>query len=391
MSTPIAGALRLKRSAREMRKQDRPSLFPTQPEVLGETTFQNLLRLERKRVERSGRRFVLMLLETGSLIRDSGRRHAFNTLLATLLRSTRETDLRGWYESERIFGIIFTEVSGTACGQVLQALLEKTGKALCSALSVEQINEVKLSFHIYPEPSDADGAGAEPNFVFYRDLVEDLNGTSAYYLLKRALDIVISLSALILLSPLFGVIAAAVRLTSQGQVLFRQERIGQFCKKFTFLKFRSMYLNSDPAIHRAYVEKLISGGAEDRSESANGSVPVFKIVDDPRVTLLGRFLRRTSLDELPQLLNVLRGEMTLVGPRPCVAYEFDRYEAWHRQRLLAVKPGITGLWQVRGRSSVKFDEMVRLDLEYAKTKSLLLDLKILLQTPRAVISGSGAY
>jgi lipopolysaccharide/colanic/teichoic acid biosynthesis glycosyltransferase len=158
---------------------------------------------------------------------------------------------------------------------------------------------------------------------------------------------------------------------------------------FTFLKFRSMYVNNDASIHKEYVQQLIAGEAE-RNGNENGE-GVFKITNDPRITSIGKVLRRASLDELPQFINVLRGEMSLVGPRPPVAYEVEAYDVWHRRRILEAKPGITGLWQVNGRSRVKFDDMVRLDLQYAKTWSPWLDVKILLRTPGAVISGGGAY
>lgn len=390
MATSVSRSPRLRKSSQILEKEDRAQAASSRVEILSEKTFLNLLRLERKRVERSGRRFVLMLLEAGSLLRDPAKRHAFDRVISTLLQSARETDFKGWYEEGSIFGVVFTEVGEEGGGTVLQALLAKVGKALCGALSAEQINEIRLSLHIFPESSKSGGSGGMPNFVFYRDLVQDLESDSSYRRLKRSIDVAGSLCGLILLSPLLVAICVAIWLTSQGPILFRQERIGQFCQKFTFLKFRSMYMNSDHAIHKEYVERLIAGGAK-AGQAASDDKAVFKITNDPRVTSVGRFLRKTSLDELPQLLNVLRGEMTLVGPRPCVAYEFDCYEVWHRQRLLAVKPGITGLWQVTGRSIVKFDEMVRLDLEYAKTRSLRLDMKILLRTPRAVITGTGAY
>ncbi len=390
MATSVSRSPRLTQSSRIAKNDEPTGAVSSRVEILSEKTFLNLLRLERKRVERSGRRFVLMLLEAGSVLKDPAKRNAFDRVVSALLETTRETDFKGWYEEGSIFGIVFTEVCEQGCGMVLQALLIKVGKALCGALSAEQINEIRLSFHIFPESSDSGGSGGIPNFVFYRDLVQDLDSDGAYRKLKRSIDIVGSLCGLILFSPLLVAICAAIRLTSGGPILFRQERIGQFCEKFTFFKFRSMYINSDHAIHKAYVEHLIAGSSK-AGQTANNDKAVFKITDDPRVTPVGRFLRKTSLDELPQLLNVLRGEMTLVGPRPCIAYEFDCYEIWHRQRLLAVKPGITGLWQVTGRSTVKFDEMVRLDLEYAKARSLRLDLKILLRTPRAVITGAGAY
>jgi lipopolysaccharide/colanic/teichoic acid biosynthesis glycosyltransferase len=151
-----------------------------------------------------------------------------------------------------------------------------------------------------------------------------------------------------------------------------------------------MYANNDPKIHREYVQNFIAG--QNKGANSNGYEPVvYKLTNDPRVTTVGRFLRKTSLDEFPQFWNVLRGEMSLVGPRPPVAYEFEMYDYWHRRRVFELKPGVTGLWQVNGRSRTCFDDMVRLDLRYSQTWSLWLDLKILLATPLAVVAGSGAH
>ena len=202
---------------------------------------------------------------------------------------------------------------------------------------------------------------------------------------KRLVDVVLSVLALIVLSPLFLLIALVVKISSKGPVLFRQQRVGQFGKQFTFLKFRSMRVANQSMIHEQYVRDLITGRL---ATPKNG---VFKIENDPRVTAVGRFLRKTSLDEIPQFWNVLIGDMSLVGPRPPLPYEVAVYDIWHRRRLLEAKPGITGLWQVTGRSRTCFDDMVRLDLHYTQSSSLWLDLKILLQTPRAVIAGDGAY
>jgi lipopolysaccharide/colanic/teichoic acid biosynthesis glycosyltransferase len=203
------------------------------------------------------------------------------------------------------------------------------------------------------------------------------------------MDIAGSVLALIVLSPFLLVIAGAIRLTSKGPVFFRQQRVGQYGKPFTFLKFRSMYVGNDPTVHKEYVRKLILGQAE--RNTSNGSTDgVYKLTKDNRITVLGQFLRRTSLDELPQFINVLKGEMSLVGPRPAIPYEVDAYDIWHRRRVLEAKPGITGLWQVNGRSRVKFDDMVRLDLRYARSWSPWLDLKILMSTPKAVFLGNGA-
>ncbi len=208
-------------------------------------------------------------------------------------------------------------------------------------------------------------------------------------LVKRCIDIVGSSLALILGAPLLVCIAIAVKLTSEGPILFRQTRHGQFGEPFTFLKFRSMYVSNDTKIHQEYVKKLIAG-EQDGKASGGTATQVFKITNDPRVTGIGAWLRRTSLDEVPQFINVLKGEMSLVGPRPPLTYELEHYEDWHHRRL-DVKPGLTGLWQVNGRSRTTFEEMVRMDLEYARTWSLWLDIKILLRTPLVVLMGDGAY
>jgi lipopolysaccharide/colanic/teichoic acid biosynthesis glycosyltransferase len=204
------------------------------------------------------------------------------------------------------------------------------------------------------------------------------------------MDIAGSIAALILFSPLFAFIALAIKLTSKGPILFKQERVGRYGLRFTFLKFRSMECDNDARIHREYVKRFISGEADSARVSHTEDV-VYKIQSDPRVTRVGKFLRKSSLDELPQFINVLKGDMSLVGPRPPIPYELEGYQIWHRRRLLESKPGITGLWQVNGRSRLKFDDMVRLDLQYAKTWSLWLDVEILLRTPRAVFFGAGAY
>jgi exopolysaccharide biosynthesis polyprenyl glycosylphosphotransferase len=226
--------------------------------------------------------------------------------------------------------------------------------------------------------------------ALYPELRSPDSGKRISQAIKRAIDVAGSAVLLLLLLPIFAAIAAIIKLTSKGPIFFGQERLGEFGARFKCLKFRSMYLNNDSKIHQDYIRQFIAGSADVEKPSANEPV-VYKITKDPRVTAIGRFLRRTSLDELPQLWNVLVGEMSLVGPRPPVPYEFEIYELWHRRRVFEVKPGITGLWQVSGRSSTRFDDMVRLDLRYCRTWSLWLDLKILIATPKAVIFGAGAY
>jgi len=195
--------------------------------------------------------------------------------------------------------------------------------------------------------------------------------------------------ALLVLSPVMLVIALLVKRSSAGPVLFVQERLGRDGQPFNFYKFRSMVYNSDDAIHRQFAAMFINGDEAGCSEKNSGET-VFKMKQDPRVTRIGSFLRRSSLDELPQLFNILRGDMSLVGPRPPIAYEIENYQPWHMERLKAV-PGLTGLWQVSGRSSVSFDEMVRLDIQYINSWSLRRDLAIILKTIPVVVKGTGGF
>jgi exopolysaccharide biosynthesis polyprenyl glycosylphosphotransferase len=214
----------------------------------------------------------------------------------------------------------------------------------------------------------------------------EVRSSAAYRITKRLLDVLVAGVLLILLAPVLAVCALLVRLSSRGPILFRQQRVGRGGEVFTFLKFRSMYIDADPALHREYVTAFIKGQAE-RHEHHDG--PMYKLVRDPRITPIGHILRRTSLDELPQLWNVLRGEMSLVGPRPPIPYEVEEYGPVELRRL-AVKPGITGLWQVSGRSRTTFDQMVALDLAYIRQQSLLMDARILLRTLPTILSRSGA-
>lgn len=206
---------------------------------------------------------------------------------------------------------------------------------------------------------------------------------------KRAIDIIGSTTLLILASPVMLVTAIAVKLTSPGPVIFRQMRIGRAGRPFPFYKFRSMRCDNDDTIHREYVKNLIQG-RHDQINEGDAVKPVYKLRSDTRITAVGRIIRRTSIDELPQLFNVLKGEMSLVGPRPPIPYEIENYQSWHMRRLQEVRPGITGLWQVEGRSKTTFDDMVRLDLRYIRNWSLWLDIKILFKTILVVIRCDGA-
>jgi lipopolysaccharide/colanic/teichoic acid biosynthesis glycosyltransferase len=360
----------------------------TRLEMLSEELFIKQLGVERKRTERSGRRFVLMLLDPSRLVRGRAQTEMLERVILALTNSIRETDLKGWY-AKSVIGVIFTEIGTVDGTQVAKALLDKVMAALSGTLTIEDMNEISVSFHIYPEDWSDGGTGNRAGSRLYPDLDCNNGRKRGAYALKRSIDVIGSLFALIVLSPFFLLIAAAVKFTSNGSVLFRQTRLGQRGRKFTFLKFRSMYATTDHTLHEQYVGNYIAGTLVAKGQGSER--PVYKMTNDPRITRVGRFLRRTSLDEFPQFFNVLLGDMSLVGPRPPLPYEFARYDVWHKQRLLAVKPGITGVWQVKGRSRVPFDEMVRMDLQYAKTWSVWTDIKILFMTPLALLNSDGAF
>jgi lipopolysaccharide/colanic/teichoic acid biosynthesis glycosyltransferase len=352
-------------------------------QLLDAAIFQDVLVRERRRAERSGHAFALLLLQADG--RPGTQPPPIGTAaLDALASAIRETDIAGWLQPPTVLGVILSELQGPNPAEVAAMVRARLRREIGKRLKPGSGAGYSLGLHVFPEPGGAPGS-VDP--VLHPDVEAAGRRRRASDLAKRALDIAGSLALLALLSPLLLLIAALVRLTSPGPVLFRQQRIGRMLRPFPMLKFRSMYVDADPRLHQDYVSRFIRKNAP-ASVGENGQV--FKLTADPRVTPLGRFLRRTSLDELPQLWNVLRGDMSLVGPRPPLAYEVAQYAPWHRRRLLEAKPGITGLWQVRGRSRTTFDEMVRLDLRYARRRSLWTDLKILLRTPAAVMSGKGA-
>lgn len=223
-----------------------------------------------------------------------------------------------------------------------------------------------------------------------------------YFRTKRLWDFCVSAVLLVLLSPVFLIISILIRLDSPGPAIYSQKRVGCKirCQKgsvtkevttFTFYKFRSMYHRVDDKCHREFIEAYIHNDQERMEQLQNGSVTPetnFKLNHDTRITPIGAFLRKSSLDEIPQFWNVLKGDMSLVGPRPPIPYEVEMYNPWHHGRLLAT-PGITGLWQVCARNSTNFDEMVQIDIDYIQQQSFWLDLKILLNTPFAIFKNKG--
>ena len=238
-------------------------------------------------------------------------------------------------------------------------------------------------FELLPQKTTVEQIGVLPMVTLFREPLSD-----AERIVKRASDFAIAAFALLILAPLWIVLGVLIKLDSRGAVLFKQERVGMDGRKFLCYKFRTMKARADENVHREIYKQNIEGALS--ANAGDDAKPVFgKVKNDPRITKFGALLRRSSLDELPQLLNVLRGDMSIVGPRPPIPYEVEEYRVWHRRRL-DMKPGITGLWQVSGRNRLTFDEMVKLDLFYIENWSLWLDLKIILLTLPAMLRGDGA-
>jgi lipopolysaccharide/colanic/teichoic acid biosynthesis glycosyltransferase len=329
---------------------------------------------------------VLLLIGLPSSLREPPASCAAVTEALWAVQS--DIDLLGWFEPRDMIGLIVPEVDpGNLTGTCDR--LERTFR---SAIKLQGDGELaqRLSIRllVFPEPTASDEKQVSPmESLFYPELLGNVPVATNFQTLKRGIDIVLSALLLILLLPAFAFIAVLVKLSSPGPVFFKQTRVGHLLKPFTMYKFRSMCAKADHQVHHDYVSWFIAASDQAQFEQ---KPDFFKLTNDTRITPVGRILRRTSLDELPQLWNVLIGDMSLVGPRPPLPYELQQYKPWHRGRVLEAKPGVTGLWQVVGRSRTTFDEMVRLDLRYARTMSLWSDIKILLATPAAIISGKGA-
>jgi exopolysaccharide biosynthesis polyprenyl glycosylphosphotransferase len=361
-----------------------PALRKHRFHVLNEELFRSALIRERKCADRSNRPFGLLLI-TLSEHENPTSAPLWKTAIEAVSTAQRETDVVGWFDRRAALGVILSDIHDSDPANVWE-IENRIRRELSLRLSADAVARftIRLHLHVDPKLPRADCFTVDPLITKLRSTE---GRTTVNDRLKRLLDIVASSAMLLLLSPVFLLIAILVKLNSRGPVFFRQVRVGQAGKPFTMLKFRSMKVNAAESLHHDYVTQFIKASGQAQGTKGN---QLFKIANDPRVTTIGRVLRKTSLDELPQLLNVAKGEMSLVGPRPPLQYEVDQYKAWHCRRVLEAKPGITGLWQVTGRSRTTFDEMVRLDLRYVRTSSLWTDVKILLATPRAVISGKGA-
>ena len=381
-----------------LRGSKRSKIRDSRTGLYHEEYFNEILAFEKRRCERSRDSVLLMCADLSAFGEQSERQKIAALVMHTLSQVTRETDLKGWYVSGTVVGILFTQLKeqGKDRKTTAQRIVNKCSRSLGASSDLERLSKVSISWRAYPEefldaspdPRSDSGKGADRGGAGRGDAGK---GGRLSLWTKRLIDVVASLFAMIFLSPVFLVIAVLIKLNSDGPVFFRQERVGLAGRRFVFLKFRSMYVDNDPEIHKAYVAGLICAGRESEEKDANGSGHTYKITNDPRITSLGRILRKSSMDELPQLINVLRGHMSLVGPRPAIPYECQNYDVWHRRRVMEMKPGITGLWQVEGRSALPFDDSVRLDIRYVQKWSLWLDLKIIFRTPFAVASCRGAY
>ena len=344
--------------------------------LISQELFRDALVRERKRADRFEEAFVLVLISLNSR---AARQLRWGYPVEALLQTKLDDDVIGWFEQGSVLGLI-RSLADRDPKEIATTLTGTVRGELARCLTPDSVDSCSIHLEVYSPHGDS----IPP--VLFDAGDERRKPQVARDAAKRVMDIAGSTAFLIASSLVFLIVSVLVKLTSKGPVFFRQQRVGEAGRLFMMLKFRTMHVNADHGIHQEYIENFIRSG----ETSEPGKNVVFKIVDDPRVTPLGRFLRRSSLDEFPQFWHVLTGEMSLVGPRPPLPYEVARYKRWHRRRVEA-KPGITGLWQVTGRSRTTFDGMVRLDLRYARTSSVWTDLKILLATPWAVISGKGAH
>src|SRR5260370_39948379 len=276
------------------------SLVEGRDEVLQEESFRGMLTLERRRAERSRKLFVLMLLDASAFIEEKTADRFMSRVCSALLKSTRETDLIGWYEKGVVLGVIFTEVSSEGEKPITEILRSKVLEALHGELSRKVASSLAVTTHLFPRNTSPDGGKPVADSRFYPDLAKGTPKKRFSQVVKRVIDILASAFLLLILSPLLAAVAIAIKLTSKGPVIFRQERLGQFGSRFWFLKFRTMYMNNDPKIHQEYVQRFIAGQA-DGGNKESGQPAVYKIKNDSRVTTVGRLLRKTSLDELPQV------------------------------------------------------------------------------------------
>ena len=353
--------------------------------ILPRQQFQLILNRERALSDRHGLKFCLVVFQ-GS----NGHGKAELASIATLLgKRLRGTDIAGWIDPAHVGAILpHTPVAGAS----------RVAEKICELASGKG---TKPRFEVIPYPTEeppsasgtpdaakptAEKADASAQRAEQTSTLPDTSSTTVDRILapefpawKRALDILLASTALVVLSPLMLAVAIFIKIVSPGPVLFRQERVGFLRRHFQCLKFRTMHMNADTQAHNKHFNTLM------QTDTPMKKLDVQK---DPRVIPFGRLLRASGIDELPQLVNVLRGEMSFIGPRPCIQYEFDNYKLWQKRRCDA-RPGLTGLWQVSGKSRTTFNQMMRLDISYSRDESFWKDIKIILRTFPAVVREIG--
>lgn len=350
--------------------------------------FHAIIRCERARADRNRNSFSLVLFNVGDPEANSTRVQYLAHVLANRIRLTDEV---GWFDNRHIGTLLpYTSTGGAQrlADDICQAIAAKTSPPECTVytypskwFSNSKGHLAQLHFaDFFPEWKTTTSRGLsvsaehadEANIVFAAQ--------HPLPVLQRAIDVVGALFGLVVLSPLLLLVTLIIKIVSPGPLFFKQQRVGYMGKTFAMWKFRTMKLDADASAHHEYVSRLIKGA------NGNGpNEPMTKLDNDPRIIPFGKILRKTCLDELPQLINVLRGEMSLVGPRPPIPYEVEDYLQWHYGRFDAV-PGMTGLWQVSGKNRLTFSEMMRLDIRYSRKRSLWFDIMILLKTPLAIVS-----
>jgi lipopolysaccharide/colanic/teichoic acid biosynthesis glycosyltransferase len=344
--------------------------------VLSRHDFLRILQHEKRRTERSKVPLSIALFH----FHDS--RGVASDDVVERLRlvhdNKRETDILG-YLGDDLVAVLLPDTNAQGTQRFLEKIAHRANDLAFTSTTATYPDRVFDSL----AEERRDLADLDPLFL---DGPSQRKGAD---LIKRGIDILGAATAILLLSPLMLMTTVSIAMTSPGPIIFRQVRLGRRSVPFVFYKFRSMHCNADSGIHRDHVTSIIKAGRDSTGQVGTKN-SWSKLESDPRITSVGRVIRKTSIDELPQLFSVLKGDMSLVGPRPPLPYEAEVYEPWHLRRVLEVKPGITGLWQVGGRGKVSFDDMVRMDLRYIREWSLALDLKILIKTVLVVLRRDGA-
>ena len=341
--------------------------YDLQQNIHSSEDFHKVLKRERFRADRNNHEFSLIVFDVGVLKKNMGAARHFIDILTSRVRVSDEV---GLYDERRL-AVLLPDTSSRGA-KVLADNVCREVPASASCLEYECFTYTYPSQKLF----------AENSFSRSNRFEEDVNikiatGHKTPFW-KRAIDIIFASIFLLALSPLLGLVAIMIKMVSSGPVFFRQKRVGRSGKIFTMYKFRTMKVNNNAAVHHEYLKELINGDSKREK-------PMVKLKNDSRIIPMGNIVRKASIDELPQMINVLLGEMSLVGPRPCIPYEAEEYLRWHARRFDII-PGLTGLWQVNGKNKTTFKEMIRLDIEYAVRRSFWLDIKILLKTPMVVLS-----